>query len=190
MTRLFLNCRTFWPVAKGMLFKVHCAVFHPRVRIGRRLRCEVWPRVQGPGRIMIGDKVCFVDNYGIQSCLKTWSPDALVRIGDMSVLGGTKISCSKQIDIGPRTLLGLATIMDSAMVPPTLTSAVAEGVSLCGHSIRLGEGVWIGTHAFVGPGVDVGRGSVVGAGSVVRDAKVPDGVTMMGNPARIVQVWS
>ncbi len=54
----------------------------------------------------------------------------------------------------------------------------------CGRPVRVGEEVWIGGGAILLPGVTVGDGAVIGAGSVVtRD--VPEGATVMGNPARI-----
>lgn len=51
------------------------------------------------------------------------------------------------------------------------------------HPVTIGREVWIGGGAILLPGVRVGDGAVVGAGSVVtRD--VPEGVTVVGNPAR------
>lgn len=50
----------------------------------------------------------------------------------------------------------------------------------------LDAGCSIGAGAVVLPGVRVGKGAMVGAGAVVtRD--VPDGVTVVGNPARIIE---
>jgi acetyltransferase-like isoleucine patch superfamily enzyme len=49
------------------------------------------------------------------------------------------------------------------------------------------EPVSIGAHAWIGEGAivmaNIGRSSIVGAGSVVTGA-VPDGSTVVGNPAR------
>jgi maltose O-acetyltransferase len=54
-----------------------------------------------------------------------------------------------------------------------------------GRPVRIGRNVWIGGGAIVLPGVTVGDDAVVGAGSVVtRD--VPAGVTVVGNPARVL----
>lgn len=47
------------------------------------------------------------------------------------------------------------------------------------------DDVWIGAGAIILPGVTVGEGSVVGAGSVVTK-DVPPGVTVAGNPAKII----
>jgi maltose O-acetyltransferase len=53
-----------------------------------------------------------------------------------------------------------------------------------GKAVTIGRNVWIGGGAIVLPGVTIGNDAIVAAGSVVtRD--VPDGVTVMGNPARV-----
>jgi len=53
-----------------------------------------------------------------------------------------------------------------------------------GKAVRVGRNVWIGSGAIILPGVTVGDDAIIGAGSVVtRD--VPDGLTVIGNPARV-----
>ena len=59
---------------------------------------------------------------------------------------------------------------------------LSPGATLCG-GVRVGDGSWVGAGAVIIPGRGVGTASVVGAGAVViRD--VPDGETVVGNPAR------
>ena len=61
---------------------------------------------------------------------------------------------------------------------------VAPGAHLAGE-VTVGDGTMIGTGAIVLPRVVIGADVMVGAGSVVlRD--VPDGVTVFGNPARLI----
>lgn len=59
---------------------------------------------------------------------------------------------------------------------------IAPGCHLAGN-VTVGEGAFLGIGSIVTPGVSIGKGAVIGAGAVViRD--VPDGVTVVGVPAR------
>ena len=51
--------------------------------------------------------------------------------------------------------------------------------------ISIGDRAWLGGGVIVLPGVGIGRDSVIGAGSVVVRS-IPDGVTAVGNPCRVV----
>jgi sugar O-acyltransferase (sialic acid O-acetyltransferase NeuD family) len=53
----------------------------------------------------------------------------------------------------------------------------------CNGNVTIGDDVYVGTGALLRPGVRIGAGAVIGMGAVVtRD--VPEGVTVVGNPAR------
>lgn len=62
---------------------------------------------------------------------------------------------------------------------------IAPGATLCG-CVTLGDRVMVGAGAVVLPRLSIGAGSVIGAGAVVTKS-IPAGVTMMGNPARVVR---
>ncbi len=59
---------------------------------------------------------------------------------------------------------------------------VAPGAVLCGN-VTLGEGVLVGAGAVLLPGIKVGAWATIGAGAVVT-RNVPEGTTVVGNPAR------
>ena len=52
-----------------------------------------------------------------------------------------------------------------------------------GRPVSIGQNVWIGGGAIILPGITIGDDAVIGAGAVVT-RNVPEGVTVVGNPAR------
>lgn len=62
---------------------------------------------------------------------------------------------------------------------------IAPGVTICGD-VSVGSGSWIGAGAVVIQGVTIGKDVTIGAGTVVI-SDIPDGVTVVGNPARIIK---
>jgi sugar O-acyltransferase (sialic acid O-acetyltransferase NeuD family) len=63
-------------------------------------------------------------------------------------------------------------------------SHISPGATLCGN-VRVGAHTWVGANAVVKKNIKIGDRVVVGAGSVVvKD--VPDQVTIIGNPARVL----
>ena len=59
---------------------------------------------------------------------------------------------------------------------------ICPGVHLSGN-VQVGHGSWVGVGAAVKQGMILGERVMVGAGAVVVQA-VPDGITVVGNPAR------
>ncbi|MCZ8253494.1 MAG: acetyltransferase [Hylemonella sp.] len=58
---------------------------------------------------------------------------------------------------------------------------ICPGAHLSGH-VQVGHGSWVGVGAAVKQGMTIGQRVMVGAGAVVVQA-VPDGLTVIGNPA-------
>jgi UDP-perosamine 4-acetyltransferase len=65
------------------------------------------------------------------------------------------------------------------------TAQIGPGAILCGN-VTVGEEAFIGAGACIIQGVNVGAGAFIGAGAVVTK-DVPPGVTVVGNPARIIR---
>ena len=83
--------------------------------------------------------------------------------------------------IGPDAIINTGTIIEHDCVIGS-NAHLSPGVRLAGAA-AIGADSHVGTGAVILPGVRVGAGTVVGAGAVVID-DVPDGVTVVGVPAR------
>lgn len=57
----------------------------------------------------------------------------------------------------------------------------------CNGNVTIGDGAYIGTGAMLKQGVTIGREATVGMGAVVLH-DVPDGATVVGNPAQILRL--
>jgi UDP-perosamine 4-acetyltransferase len=110
------------------------------------------------------------------------SPTA--RLGDgVVVMAGAVIN--RQAAIGDHAIVNTRAVIEHDCVVGANTH-LAPGSALAG-GVAVGADTLIGMQASVLPGVVVGAGCRVGAGAVVtRD--VPDGVTVVGAPARAVSV--
>ena len=122
----------------------------------------------------------------------------VIEVGDHSYLANASLVCAERIVLGARVMVaGGVTIADSDFHPLAAAQRLADTVALSPAGDRrrrpamatrpviVADDVWIGWNATVLKGVRVGEGSVIAPGAVVvRD--VPAGVTVAGNPARVV----
>jgi sugar O-acyltransferase (sialic acid O-acetyltransferase NeuD family) len=92
--------------------------------------------------------------------------------------------------VGPQSQVGRFCIVNTAATIDH-DNVLADGVNVSpgvhfAGNVHCGEDAFIGVGAAAVPGVRIGARATVGAGAVViRD--VPDGVTVVGNPARLLQ---
>ena len=129
----------------------------------------------------------------------------MVRVNEVffgNLIGGfQKLKLDDGVYIGPNCFFDLTGPIEigarTAVSPSCSFLTHADPGSMCGNilakhfprkieSIHIGSDCWIGAGAILLCGVSIGNGSVVGAGAVVTK-DVPDGVLVVGNPARILK---
>jgi acetyltransferase-like isoleucine patch superfamily enzyme len=124
--------------------------------------------------------------------------DGTIEIGEDSVLVGALFMCGERIKVGKRVVISYnATIADSDFHPkdPELRKLDAKANAPGGDlslrppyktsPVTIEDDVVVGIGAMILKGVRVGRGASIKAGAVVT-SDVPDGATVGGNPARIL----
>ena len=105
-------------------------------------------------------------------------PEVILAAG-CQVMAGVVLQC--RASVGENVVINTrASIDHDCRIEPH--AFIGPGVVLCG-SVVVGEATLVGAGAVVLPGVSIGKNVIVGAGAVVNRA-VPDGATVMGNPAR------
>jgi len=108
---------------------------------------------------------------------------------------GARVKLGKGVVICPGAVLSTDIVLgDFAMVNLNSTvghdaelgawSTLSAHCDLTGH-VKVADRVFLGSHATIIPGKKVGGNSVVGAGAVVI-TDIPAGVTVVGNPARVL----
>jgi virginiamycin A acetyltransferase len=123
----------------------------------------------------------------IQDCAKR----AYISFGTLIV--NRRAAVGDRAFIGPYCILGAAHVGAEARLASRVSvmsgrhhhgsaqAGVTRGGDWKQELVTIGEGAWVGEGAIVM--ANVGRDCIVGAGSVVT-REVPDGTTVVGNPAR------
>jgi len=112
-----------------------------------------------------------------------------------SVIMGERVKIGKGVVICPGVSISVdITIGDFSMVGPNTTighdGTLGAWCTLCAQCditgrVSLGDKVFLGSRVSIIPGKKIGNKSILGAGAVVI-SDVPEGVTVVGNPARIL----
>ena len=109
----------------------------------------------------------------------TVSPNAACALGCV-VMAGAVVQTSAVLAAGVIVNTGSSVDHDCYLHEGV---HIAPGAHLAGD-VRVGARTWIGVGAVVREGTRIGAGVTVGAGAVVvKD--IPDGLTVVGNPARV-----
>jgi acetyltransferase-like isoleucine patch superfamily enzyme len=133
----------------------------------------------------------------------TWTefnvePTGLLEVGDETTLVGAVFMCAEHIRIGDRAIVSYnVTIADCDFHPRDPEERRRDAIAnaplgdkrdrpaLLARPVVIEDDVWIGIGAIILKGVRIGVRARVAAGAVVT-ADVPAGVTVAGNPARVV----
>lgn len=146
--------------------------------------------------LSIGDR-CLICSRSSQTALgvghpvilRTLRAGAALRIGAGVRMSGTTICAAERVTIGDRCVIGADVIIadtDFHALDPVLRASPADAVHAAVRPVTIGSDVFIGGRSIILKGVQIGQGAVIGAGSVVA-IDVPGGMTVAGNPARIIR---
>ena len=108
--------------------------------------------------------------------------DPTVKIdGGTVIMAGSVINSSTKI--GKHCIINTSSSIDHDCNLEDFIH-ISPNATICG-GITIGEGSHIGAGAIVIPNIKIGKWCAIGAGAVIiKD--VPDGVTVVGNPGRVV----
>jgi acetyltransferase-like isoleucine patch superfamily enzyme len=138
-------------------------------------------QIRGPGRVVLGDNI----RVGMLVTPWTHSAEAVITIGERSFLNGTRFGCNERITIGPRAILGSASIIDTDF-HSTQANRHDSDAPVRTAPVDLAENVWVAANVGILPGTRIGRNSVVAFGAVCI-GEYPADVIIAGNPARVLR---
>jgi acetyltransferase-like isoleucine patch superfamily enzyme/acyl carrier protein len=165
--------------ARGAWYRLYLAMRGRKFQAGRRFLVYGRLSIRGPGTVIFGDHVVI---YG-RVTPWTHGDDAVIRVGTHTSLDGTRLGCKSSISIGSDCILADARIADwdyhsvqANRHDPAAPIRVAP--------VQIEDNVWLAAGTGIMPGTVIGRDSVVSFGAVCAGT-YPQGVVLVGNPARV-----
>jgi sugar O-acyltransferase (sialic acid O-acetyltransferase NeuD family) len=105
-----------------------------------------------------------------------------VKMGD-GIMIAANATLNPLVELGRGVICNTSSSIDHECIIGDFTH-IAPGVVLCGN-VKVGRNTFIGANSVIRQGITIGNNVTIGAGTVVvKD--VPDGVTVIGNPAKIL----
>ena len=132
---------------------------------------------------------CFDNPVGLNcpNLVQTLARGAELTIGDDVGISGAVISCTRQVAIGNRVLIGAnARIFDSDFHPVQSPERRYDREGIRQAPVVVGDDCWLGAGAILLPGTVLGDNVVVAAGAVVTGSFGP-GLVIGGVPARVIR---
>lgn len=103
-----------------------------------------------------------------------------VKMGD-GIMIAANATLNPLVEIGRGVICNTSTSIDHECIIGDFTH-IAPGAVLCGN-VKVGRNTFIGANSVIRQGIIIGDNVTIGAGTVVvKD--IPDGATVVGNPAR------
>jgi len=129
-----------------------------------------------------------IEQFGIETLATLIHPQSIISkkvdLGQGTLIGAGAI-------INPLTKIGVGVICNTKCVIEHDCligdfTHIAPGATLCGN-VLIGKGTFVGGGAVVKENIKIGSDCTIGAGAVViRD--VPNGQTVVGNPAKSIEI--
>lgn len=135
--------------------------------------------LKNKGQVKIGDFTKISSN--IERTKIFVEKDAILTIGQNTVVNGAFISVESFVQIGNHVHIGPYVMIMDSQLPPNYNNNSSKP-----SSIIIGDHTWIATGAIIIRGVTIGEGAVVAAGSVVTK-DVPPFTLVGGIPAKFIR---
>jgi len=180
--------RNFLAHLRGLIFIMTCKLTKKNVTMGSGLKIYKRLKISGKGSIIIGENcmVCGIRGDSSQYvCLDTFSPTAVIKIGNNASLYAARIAAKFEIVIGDNVLIEEAGIMDTDFhsIARDRGTPMNETKDKC--RIVVGNRVCLGARSSVLKGTVIGDDVIVAPGSIVTMSIKPE-LTVAGNPAKIL----
>lgn len=105
-----------------------------------------------------------------------------VQLGNGTIIGANA-TINSVATVGNGVIINTASVIEHECVISDFVH-VAPGAVLAGN-VKIGLGSFIGANSVVRQGITVGKNVIIGAGAVVLN-DIPDNVSFVGNPAKIL----
>lgn len=130
---------------------------------------------------------------------RNWVADNAAVIGDVTLQEGASVwfGCTVRGDNDPIQIGENSNVQDGSVlhtdvgVPLLIGANVTIGHQVMLHGCTIGENTLIGIQSVILNRAKIGRNSIVGACTLVPEGKsYPDGVLLLGSPAKVVRELS